>query len=376
MDLGAINLTREELYEKVWTAPITEIAKTHSVRDHDIIKLCEKNNIPRPPSGYWSRLRHGYHLDRPPLPTNSVPNAVKKNRHWEQKTPLTKKPVTPAHPKFDSQVNEQIEIISPHPLITKTYKAYKSIHPDKSDRLRSEEEALNVWVGYRSLDRTLYFVDLLIKELESRAYTVSIERKTFDDGWTTLARIDSEKLPFHVEESSERKPLPASDSGLRSRNHSYEYVANGTLSLVIDHFLGESRQKSWADTKTRKLEERIPEIIDGMIEAAAKLKVIRIEDEKRHEQIRIEEERRRKIEEEEKFRKEQIAQLEPCSLSWEKAARIRKFALAIEAAATKKFGKIEPGSPVASFVELAISHADSIDPVIQTLKTLDRNQQA
>jgi len=374
MDLSTLNLTRESLYEKVWATPITSISKDYSVRDHEIIQLCEKNNIPRPPSGYWSRLRHGYRLDRPPLPASVIPESKGTKPQAERRKLSERPPEKFIHPKLDFEANDPIEIHSPHPLVSKTYEAYQSIHPDKTDRLRCKEEALNVWVGYRSLDRAMFFMDLLIKELETQGHPVSIEMGRLSETWTTFVKINGEKLPFHVEESSVKKPVPTSEPGPRWRNQGHEYVASGTLSLIVENYLGETRQPTWTDLKTRRLEQRIPEVIDGMIQAAEKLRAIRLVDEERHEKARVEEERVRKIAEAEKFRKDQIAQLDPCALAWEKAERIRNFTLALQSAAIEKFGGIEPGSPIAVFIERAMTHADLIDPVIQTLKAIDQNQ--
>ena len=373
MDLSALNLTREEMYEKVWTEPVTAIARSYSVRDHEIISLCDKNNIPRPPTGYWSRLRHGYRIDRPPLPTSCVPSPKVAERSTE---PKKKWAVRPAPPLPKIEPGQPIEITSPHPLITKTYHAYKSIHPDQTDRLRSKDEALAVWVGYRCLDRAMYFMDLLIKELEARGDSVSVKPSSFGERWETQAVINGERVPFHVEETTAKKPLPPSDFGPRLRNRNHEYVATSILSLVIDNYMGASRQPSWSDLKNRGIEQRIPEIILGMIEIAAKLKVTRLAEEKRLGQIRTGEEKRRKIEEEERLRKEQIAKVEPASLSWEKAERIRRFISALESATIGKFGQLEAENPIASFITLARGHADAIDPIIQTLKSMQGEQKS
>jgi hypothetical protein len=113
-----------------------------------------------------------------------------------------------------------------------------------------------------------------------------------------------------------------------------------------------------------------------MIEIAATLKVTRIAEEKRLEQIRAEEQKRRKIEEEERLRKEQIGKIEPASLSWEKAERIRRFISALESATIEKFGQPEQGNSIDSFMELARDHADAIDPIVQTLKSMQRDQKS
>ncbi|WP_396214389.1 tyrosine-type recombinase/integrase [Gemmatimonas sp.] len=63
-------LSRKELYERVWTKPIEQVAKGLDVSDVLVHKRCSKLNIPTPPRGYWQRKARGYDvIDIPPLPT-------------------------------------------------------------------------------------------------------------------------------------------------------------------------------------------------------------------------------------------------------------------------------------------------------------------
>lgn len=59
---------REELYELVWTAPVSEVARTLSVSDVGLAKLCRRAAIPIPSRGYWARVESGQHIGAEPLP--------------------------------------------------------------------------------------------------------------------------------------------------------------------------------------------------------------------------------------------------------------------------------------------------------------------
>ena len=52
-------LTRSELYNKVWTKPMIQLAKEFGISDRDLAKICEKYDIPRPGLGYLAKLEHG-----------------------------------------------------------------------------------------------------------------------------------------------------------------------------------------------------------------------------------------------------------------------------------------------------------------------------
>lgn len=46
------DITREELYEKVWEKPASQLKEEFGVSDVAIAKACRKMEIPKPPRGY------------------------------------------------------------------------------------------------------------------------------------------------------------------------------------------------------------------------------------------------------------------------------------------------------------------------------------
>jgi hypothetical protein len=62
-------VTRAELYELVWSKPMTHVAKYFGMSDVAVRKHCVEHGIPTPPLGYWAKPAHGKTVSRPPLPT-------------------------------------------------------------------------------------------------------------------------------------------------------------------------------------------------------------------------------------------------------------------------------------------------------------------
>ena len=60
--------SRIELYELVWSKPMTHLAKELGLSDVGLRKICVKYGIPLPLRGYWSRLQFGKQDPRPELP--------------------------------------------------------------------------------------------------------------------------------------------------------------------------------------------------------------------------------------------------------------------------------------------------------------------
>ena len=63
-----IALTREKLYEQVWSEPIVHVARRLGLSGRGLGKLCARYDIPVPPRGWWAKKRHGQAVRRLPLP--------------------------------------------------------------------------------------------------------------------------------------------------------------------------------------------------------------------------------------------------------------------------------------------------------------------
>lgn len=60
--------TRQQLYELVWSGPMTTLAKTLAISGVGLAKACRRGDVPVPPRGYWARLAAGQRVARTPLP--------------------------------------------------------------------------------------------------------------------------------------------------------------------------------------------------------------------------------------------------------------------------------------------------------------------
>ena len=74
-------LTREHLYDLVWSTPITKVAANFQVSGTAIAKICRKLDVPKPSRGHWARLKHGYQSSKQPLPkaTGNTPTVYELN---------------------------------------------------------------------------------------------------------------------------------------------------------------------------------------------------------------------------------------------------------------------------------------------------------
>jgi len=72
VSLGGRSIPREEIYDLVWSEPVTTVADRFGISDVALRKLCKRRSIPLPSLGYWAHLRRKgkgtKRYQRPPLP--------------------------------------------------------------------------------------------------------------------------------------------------------------------------------------------------------------------------------------------------------------------------------------------------------------------
>src|SRR6266446_10052747 len=81
-------LNRATLYDQVWSQPITTVAKAYGVSNVGLAKICARLRVPRPPRGYWQRLKFGKTVRKPPLPTLREGESEEHVIERHQKPPL------------------------------------------------------------------------------------------------------------------------------------------------------------------------------------------------------------------------------------------------------------------------------------------------
>src|SRR3970040_2324447 len=61
-------ITRQQLYDLVWSEPISALGPRHGISGVALAKACRTHDIPVPPRGHWAKARAGKRMARPALP--------------------------------------------------------------------------------------------------------------------------------------------------------------------------------------------------------------------------------------------------------------------------------------------------------------------
>ena len=70
--METIQITRKELYDLVWSIPITKLTLQYAITVDGIKKLCKQFDIPIPQSGYWSKIKFNKPIIKEKFNTNYV----------------------------------------------------------------------------------------------------------------------------------------------------------------------------------------------------------------------------------------------------------------------------------------------------------------
>ena len=65
-----IIFTRQELYDLVWSTPMTTLTLKYRISFHKLRSTCVKMNIPLPDYGHWMRIQHNKSVHIKELPDN------------------------------------------------------------------------------------------------------------------------------------------------------------------------------------------------------------------------------------------------------------------------------------------------------------------
>lgn len=268
-----ITLTREALYELVWSKPMRELAPTLNITDVGLAKMCKRLNIPRPKQGYW--LKDERDRAKPP----ALPKAVDGIPHTVTFQPK------PIH-TIETTVVQPLPVISTkaaiHSLVRDCRKYFSGAKPDEFGRLRVQREDLQI--SRASLARALSLLNTLVHSINEMGYEArySTKHKMIE------LCVEGESLRVSLFEPATRSThvLTKKEEQYKAKHGDvwaprWDHTPSGKLVLNLSGNGLYGVQSQWADRKTTGLEQMLPTIIQGMLIAADWIKAKRLEDEQR-----------------------------------------------------------------------------------------------
>lgn len=290
-DRKLAEVTRQELYDLIWSKPGSKLSAEFGVSDVAVAKRCKKLNVPRPSRGYWAKIESGHKPRKPPLPPTAD----------ELFFQTAEKPVSKS-----LRIPKDLEQL--HPLATELMRALGAGRPDSEKRVSIREPTLpNVSVTKALAERAAQAFHSILTEIEARGIPFRKGQSSYDGGFF---RKGNDRLYLTIEEEIVNKPAAA--GGRRQRNY-YGYgqsdsrVPSGKLSVSLNADRYSSRTaKHWSEddklTLQQVLSAAVQEICRHFVEAQKRHAQEAIEREKQRVQS---EERHKKWQEEEAVRRQE-----------------------------------------------------------------------
>jgi hypothetical protein len=282
-----VNISRQELYDLVWSKPLISLSKKYKVLYPEFKKICEKMNIPLPGTGYWSKLKFNKPVVRPTLESAYVGEdvlTISIDEYGSTNNIIPAKPI--------KQLQKQIQ----NSVSKKALKINVSSRPDKlviaaretlinwakgrwnSGMLSTGRDEIKIAVTSGLIERALNFMDMFIKTLRERRHDILIRKGE------TYVIVHGTEIKIVLRERTVRVSNP-------DRKYGSDYKPTGILYLKMDNYF---HYKEWDDKKL-PLEEHLPNIIAKLEMVGYEGKIRKEENEKwwadEREKKRLEDER-------------------------------------------------------------------------------------
>lgn len=360
-------LTREQLYELVWSKPGTVASEQLGISDVALTKICRRLKVPKPPPGHWAKLQYGHISAKPSLTALSGDNCaqvtIDPERHrfrWKSAKPpgvdgtVTSPPIV--------QVNATLE--GCHPWVEATRQHFL---PDQSPAVRGGVRGfLPITVSKPLLNRALRIMDAILRHPLSADWGFQ-QRNYHRRTYLYVGRSQINFRLFEVQEVvTPNHPAGFKPSTVAVRSAPSRPIRRGSGRLKF-HILEEvpaGWRTSWIDKPGDPLEDRLGEILDCLVMLVERA---REEEAARVVQDRIREERWRAQAEAEHLKAmedNRRKELECASVSWSKAMELRRFIAACEQELEQ--ANPDPRLPdhQAEWLSWARAHADRLDPLL------------
>ena len=166
-------VSREELYELVWSMPMTKAAKKYSVSGSYLARVCAALRIPRPQRGYWAKLEVGKAPARPALPEALPGDQLFWSQEGDTPAQLVRAEIATTAP---TQPRVRRSVTGIHGLIQGAKQHYGTGYKvDDGQLLRPYKRFLvDVTASAAGLDKALSFANDLFNALESAGHRVCL----------------------------------------------------------------------------------------------------------------------------------------------------------------------------------------------------------
>jgi hypothetical protein len=392
-----LTLSREELYELVWSKPIVELAKDFGLSDVALAKRCRRLAVPVPGRGYWARIAAGQTPRQAPLKKRADASgdyyALTFRAPREDVEPKQKQ-VDAIHAKSD--VRQKIAELDIQPIenlltasgIVKRTAMHLKVKWRKDitwERGERTGPLVRIEVSDGCTDRALRLAEQLLEAVKHVCWKVRRPERTVEP--TAYSRYaqpavpsgpdyvqilaEDEPFTFHIDERRRRiDHVPTEEEKQKRRRGEYvyasrwDYLQTGELRL---HVSG----KIWQDKATKELELTLGSALDFMLTEALAIKVRREERRLAEIEARRQQELRWKLSQRRQANEKLVHELEAQAGAWFRARMLRSYLRALRLKLDGKQVEAKLLDRKVDFINWIEHYIDQLDPLSATPRDTD-----
>jgi len=249
-----LTLTRERLYEEVWSEPVQRVATRYGLSGTTLKKICVQLGVPVPPRGWWAKARAG-HVTEPPRLAPPGPGELSTYTLARvDSIPVSGAVKAAFHGVAWPTVVVKPELTDPHPLVAASLSVLGPCRGGTRE-IRTRHACVDVNATAPRLERGLRIMDAVVKALEARGFVVFVTEPGPNRPSATGVKVGGIDVEFGIDEVDEY--LEGTDSDLHAER----------LSLVIRN-CSDGHKRSWRETEGVPLETKIPAFLAGLLRKA------------------------------------------------------------------------------------------------------------
>jgi hypothetical protein len=167
-------LTRQQLYDRVWTTPIYTMARELGISGRGLGKLCARHDVPVPSRGWWAKKAHGRRVKQLPLPPVERDYKIHFGGAGQTAT-AAEQASTDVHPlvAFEQQAANRIDVLpdrpTTHPLVLKCERSLRRSKREPNGLVAAPPGVLNIHTSRPLHERALRIMQALMDAFEIRA---------------------------------------------------------------------------------------------------------------------------------------------------------------------------------------------------------------
>ena len=364
----AVTVSREELFDQVWTTPMSRLAQSYGISGNGLAKICNRLNVPYPPRGYWAKKAAGKKVVQ-----YRLPHAKDGTRQAVMIRP-TPAPVPRANvsPEMQQQIEDAKHnagvvivpdrLIRPHPIIAGWLK-------EREEKRASARRERNPWM--RNLipsdwteteKRRHRILDTLFKAVEKQGIRIKQP-----DRFTEYFEASGERIDYKLREKHKQVRIPKTAEETKRLLHGektwrQELHPTGLLAFSIETYLPTLSRREWSDTAAQKLEDQVGDILASLILAGPLLIEQRRQREEDERRRREEEHRRQQEAERRRLDDNRWRRFTELAQRWQQADEVRRFLDALDQR-TDVAEVLTNGEPVSEWLSWARARLAEFDPL-------------